>query len=323
MKKSVKTTLLVTILMLTSLSIAAQSSADAVQTESVPALLAKAKSAYQAQDYLAYRNTLERIRLMRPNNSEYMYQLVIAHALLDDKSAAYSMMLSMQQQGLSYDFSALDATANIRETEAFDYVNDLMIAAGNPMGEAETVFTLPDTVSMPEAIAWDESRQQFLIGTAKEGSILTVDEEGQVTELLRANDENGMWGVYGLLIDQENNRLWVSSASSPSFSAYDPINKGRSALFEFDLKTLELIADYPVPVDGRRNGLIFRTHMSSDRKYVGRALYKWAKKSRALQRATGHGNGKGTRPGGALGRHALETQSHPGDIARPGVVVPR
>jgi sugar lactone lactonase YvrE len=165
------------------------------------------------------------------------------------------MMLSMQQQGLSYDFSSLDATANIRETEAFDYVNDLMIAAGNPMGEAEPVFTLPDTVSTPEAIAWDESRQQFLIGTAKEGSILAVDNEGQLTELFRANEENGMWGVYGLLIDQKNNRLWVSSASSPTYSAYDPANKGRSALFEFDLKSLELIRHYPVPVDGRSHNL--------------------------------------------------------------------
>ena len=53
----------------------------------------------------------------------------------------------------------------------------------------------------------------------------------------------------------------------------------------------------PPDVEGDRNGLVFRTHQSSDRKYVGRALYHWAKKSRALQKATGHGNGKGLRPG--------------------------
>jgi len=53
----------------------------------------------------------------------------------------------------------------------------------------------------------------------------------------------------------------------------------------------------PVGPDGRRNGTIFRTHHSSDRKYVGRALYRWAKRNRALQKATGHGNGQGDRPG--------------------------
>jgi hypothetical protein len=61
----------------------------------------------------------------------------------------------------------------------------------------------------------------------------------------------------------------------------------------------ELLMDTFDPLDenGRRNGFIFRTHQSTHRKYVGRALYKWAKKSRALQRVTGHGNGKGTHPG--------------------------
>jgi sugar lactone lactonase YvrE len=180
-----------------------------------------------------------------------MYQLVLAHALLNEKTPAYNLMLSMQQQGLSYDFNLTDDSKNIRNTEVYDYVNDLMIKAGDPVGEAESVFTLPDTVVKPESIAWDEDRKQFLIGTVKEGSVIAVDQDGQMTELLKATEENGMWAVYGLLVDQARNRLWISSASTTAFSGFDPVNKGRSGLFEFDLKTLELIHQYPVPVDGR------------------------------------------------------------------------
>jgi len=65
-----------------------------------------------------------------------------------------------------------------------------------------------------------------------------------------------------------------------------------TTIFEFLMDTFD-----PLPEIGRRDGYVFRTHMSSDRKYVGRALYKWAKKTRALQKATGHGNGEGTLPG--------------------------
>ena len=217
MNKSVKIILLAIFLVLTSLPLAAQTSAEVAQPESVPALLAKAKSAYASQDYLTYRETLERLREMRPNNSEYMYQLVIAHSLLDEKTGAYNMMLNMQQQGLAYDFSLTDATASIRNTEVFDYVNDLLIAASKPVGESQPVFTLPETTGMPEAIAWDESRQKFLIGSAKDGSVIAVDKDGTVTELLMANEENGLWAIYGLLIDQANQRLWVTSASTPVF----------------------------------------------------------------------------------------------------------
>ena len=251
MKNSFITLLLAFTLLLGSLPLAAQTETAEELPDNVPALLAKANSAYAAKDYMTYRKVFQRISSMRPNNSEYMYQLVIAHALLDEKRQAYDLMLRMQQHGLSYDFTKTENTANIRGTEVFDYVNDLMVMAGEPIGESELAFTLPESVVFPETISWDESRQKFLIGTLDEGSILAVGEDGQVTELLKANEENGMWAVFDILVDQARNRLWVTSAAVPVFSGFDAVDKGRSALFEFDLKTLELIRRYPVPVDGR------------------------------------------------------------------------
>lgn len=235
--------------------LSAQTSKPEALPDNVPALLVKANEAYAAKDYATFRNALVQLNKMRPYNSEYMYKLVTAHALLDDKSAAYALMLSMQQQGLSYDFSMTDTTVNIRDTQVFDYVNDLMKIAGEPMGKSEPVLTLPDEVIMPEAIAWDESRQRFLIGTVAEGSIYAVGKDGESSELLRANNENGLWAILDILVDQQRNRLWVSSASMPAYLRFDPVDKGRSALFEFDLETLELVRRYPVPVDGRPHRL--------------------------------------------------------------------
>jgi len=255
LKKSLITLLLATILLLGSLPLAAQTETPEALPDNVPALLAKANSTYAAKDYLTYRKVLERLREMRPNNSEYMYQLVIAYALLDEKRQAYDLMLRMQQQGLAYDFTETDDSMNIRDTEVFDYVNDLMKRAAEPMGESEPVFTLPGNVVLPAAIAWDEGRQKFLVGTIAKGSILAVDKDGQISELLKASQENGMWAVFDILVDQSRNRLWVSSAATPGFSGLDPADKGRSALFEFDLETLQMIRRYPVPVDGRQHVL--------------------------------------------------------------------
>ena len=219
--------------------------------DNVPGLLVKSNEAYAAGDYLTFRRALESLHEKRPFNSEYMYQLVIAHALLDEKTPAYDLMLRMQQQGLAYDFNANEGTKNIRNTQVYDYVNDLMTKATEPLGESEAVFTLPDNVRMPEALAWDESRQKFLVGTVADGSVLAVGKDGQVSKLLEANDENGMWSVFDILVDESRNRLWVSSAATPVFSRFSAVDKGRSALFEFDLETLQLIHRHPVPVDGR------------------------------------------------------------------------
>jgi len=255
LNKIVLSSVMVMCLLLVSLPLTAQTDNPQTLPDNVPTLLVKANEAYAVKDYLTFRRALERLIEMRPYNSEYMYQLVIAHALLDEKSQAYEMMLGMQQQGLAYDFSIADSTTNIRNTEVFDYINDLMKIAAEPMGHSEPVFTLPDSVVMPETMAWDESRQKFLVGTVAEGSILAVGKDGQVNELLKANPENRMWAVFDILVDQARKRLWISSASMPGFLRFDPVDNGRSALFEFDLETLELINRYPVPVDGLHHNL--------------------------------------------------------------------
>jgi len=120
------------ILALGSLPIVAQTQATQPPPENVPALLVKANQAYADKDYAAFRKAMESLHRLRPNNSGYMYQLVIAYALLNEKTQAYNLMLQMQKQGLAYDFTTSEGTVNIRGTEVFDYVNDLMKAAGNP-----------------------------------------------------------------------------------------------------------------------------------------------------------------------------------------------
>ena len=243
------------VFLLLSFHLDAQTPAQTDLPENVPALLVKANEAYAAGDYMTFRRAMQKIRSMRPYNSEYMYQLVIAHALLDEKSAAYDLMLRMQQQGLSYDFTATESTRNIRNTEVFDYVNDLMKMAGNPIGEAEAMFTLPADVVMPEAITWDETRQKFLIGAVADGRIVAVGEDGQVEELIKADATNGLWAIFDILVDSARNRLWVTTAASAKFAGFDAIDKGRSALYEFNLETLEMIHRYPVPVDGKPHSL--------------------------------------------------------------------
>jgi len=253
--KSVTIFVLSLALAVSSFPLLVQGGKPAALPENVPALLVKANESYLAKDYDTFRNTLERLHAKRPNNSEYMYQLVIAYALLDMKSEAYNLMLQMQQQGLSYDFTLSDDTMNIRGTQVFGHVNELMTMAGKPVGDSEPVFELPGSVKLPETISWDESRQKFLVGTVAEGQILAVGKDGQVDELLKANAENGMWAILDILVDAPRNRLWVTSAAIPAFSGFDPVDKGRSVLVEFDLKTLELIHRYPVPVDGRPHAL--------------------------------------------------------------------
>jgi hypothetical protein len=159
-------------------------------------------------------------------------------------------MLKMQKQGLSYDLSMNPDIESIGNTEVFEYLNKMMIEAGQATGAAQVFSSLAGDQTDPAAIAWDDSRSSLLVGTQSKGAIIALNEDGASEILIEANDENGLWAIRGLYADSKSNRLWVSSASVPEFSVYQPHDKGRGALFEFNLETLELIAQFNVPVDG-------------------------------------------------------------------------
>jgi sugar lactone lactonase YvrE len=223
--------------------------------DSVVELRGLANQYYEQEDHVRFSAVMDKLVKLRPYNSEYMYQLTLSYALQGERRMAYDTMLKMQKQGLSYDFNNTEDSVLIRNTQVYDYVNDLMVRAGQPAGVADVQFTLPADVVMPETIAWDAAGNRFLVGTVRDGLVLEVSPTGETRELLRADTENGMWSVFDLAIDNERNRLWISSAANRNFSGFSIPDQGRSALFEYDLKTLELVRRYPVPVDGLSHSL--------------------------------------------------------------------
>ena len=237
---------------------AQQPAADAAAKPARPGvyeLREQANAAYRKEDYAAFRDAIAELHERRPYNGDYMSLLVVANALLGDRSGAYSTMLKMQQQGLAHDFNQSTETESIRGTEAYEYINDLLVQAAEPAGQAQLLFELPADLLLPTSMAWDASRAAYLVGDAREGAIHSVDSDGNVSKLLISNDENGLWAIFGLAVDAANNRLWVSSSASETHTGYDPIDAGRAALFEFELDTLEPVKRYPVPVDGRPHRL--------------------------------------------------------------------
>ena len=227
----------------------------AATKEEVAALEEQSLQAYAEENYVRYYASNMKLHKVRPYEPSYMANIIAACALVNRPRTAYHYLLQMQQQGFANDLNKNPDTQSIRDTEVWEYLVNLMVNAGFPNGSGEIAFTLPAEFARPAAITWDEGRGRFLVGTEQEGAIIAVSEDGSTQVLIQANDENGLWAIRGLHADQANNRLWVSSAAIPGFSSYQAIDKGRGALFEFDLKTLELKDRFNVPVDGLKHEL--------------------------------------------------------------------
>jgi hypothetical protein len=223
--------------------------------ESVAELEENSRQSYADGNYVRFYVANMKLHELRPYEPRYLENIIAACALVDRKRTAYHYLLQMQRQGFANDLSKNPDTESIRGTEVWTYLNDLMIGAGEPGGTGEVVFTLAAEQSSPVAISWDESRGLFLVGTETNGEVIAVSEDGSTQVLIEANSKNGLWAIRGLFVDAENNRLWVSSAAVPVFSAFEVTEKGRGALIEFDLKTLELKGRFNVPMNGQNHEL--------------------------------------------------------------------
>lgn len=210
----------------------------------IPGLEAMQQAAVEEENWLRLLQTTILLRKQQPYEPRHYVSMVQASAEMGRPTTAFHYMLQMQQQGLSYDFDQLPATENLRGTEVYIYLNDLLKRAGDPAGEAERVFDVDSKYANPTAMAWDPTREQFLISTAREGELLAMNDKGKAKVLLSAEDIDGMWAIMDVVVDAESNRLWLTSASIPVYEGFSEAEAGRSALFAFELDSLKLIGRY-------------------------------------------------------------------------------
>lgn len=248
------------------LAVAAQSAqqqpepaADAAPAQQQPApdqqmgyWFQKAANAYRRQDVEAWVEATQELHRLRPYNQDFMRHLVEGNARLGNLSAAFDMMLKMQQQGLSEDWSEIEAVEPLREHDLYKHLDTLMTEAGEPFGDVETWSELDAEYAMPEALAVDGEGRVF-VGTVRDGLVLTSDDGEDWETFASPEDMPQLQAVFDLLVDAERGHLWVATGSVPQFRGEPREDGVRSALLRLDLESGELQREYPISAGSGRN----------------------------------------------------------------------
>jgi len=220
-----------------------------------PSLQRLSLQAFAEQNYAQAERITEHTLNLRPYDGSLMAQLVVAYALQEKRTKAYNLMLVMQQQGLWYDFDAFAQTEVIRDTQSYEYINDLLKQAGEPLVTSTTAFSLPADSVLPEAIAWDAKNSQFLIGTVRDATIRVLDSNGQPVESAPKFVIEDAMSVFDIAIDNGRRELWASTTAVGQQKGYKQADYGNNALLKFDLDSGELKAQYSISPDGQPHGL--------------------------------------------------------------------
>lgn len=202
----------------------------------------------QSGDFANEAKAWARAVKLRPHLGRYKVELAAAYAQQDLKSEAYNALLELQTQGYAYELGKDPRFAKIATTEVWQYILKGLDSNRAPYGDATKVHSIPAKHELIESLAWDPTRKQLLVGSAREGKVFIVGKDGTLAPLASADDENGMWSVFDLAVDAKRGVLWVASTAVPHFSGYDPkADLGLAGVFKFDLKTGKFLKKFLSP----------------------------------------------------------------------------
>lgn len=212
--------------------------------------------------------TLERLIQLFPNSGNLRLQLAMVYAGLDKKTETYDTLLRLINQGYYYDIGKDPRFEGAHGTRVWDYIVKTFEDNNKPFGEGKVAFDLPNTDSLFESIAWDSKRKQFLVGSVRDGGIYIADGKGGVKEFIKANETNGLMGVFGLAVDAAHDKLYVISNGVPHFNHFDASMAGKAGVYEFVLSSGKFVRKSLLPVDDGRHILSSITIDTQGKVYV-------------------------------------------------------
>lgn len=222
-------------------------------------------------DTKRFTRAVQRLTELLPDSGQLKLQLAMIYASQNDKTRAYDVLVRMQGQGYGYDISKEPRFEPIHGTKVWDYIVANMQANAKPFGEGKVAFELPKGDYLFESIGYDPARQQFLVGSAREGKVYLADQNGKISDFIAANAENGMWAVLDLAVDAAHDKVYVASADIAYYKAFDSASFGQTGIFEFQLSSGKFLHKYLLAEPGKVHTLTSLTVGKDGRVYAADA----------------------------------------------------
>jgi sugar lactone lactonase YvrE len=195
--------------------------------------------------------TLQRLNVLQPNNGDLKLALATTYALQGEKSKTYDLLLTMQKSGFGYDLSGNPNFGKVSDTKVWTYIVDSLKTNMKSFGEGSVAFSFPKGDTLIESLVFDPKRKQFLAGSVREGKVYLVDKSGKLQDFIVPNAENGLWSVYAMAADDDDDALYVASTSSVYFKGFAQGDYGKAGVFKFRLSTGKLLSKYLLESDGQ------------------------------------------------------------------------
>lgn len=201
-----------------------------------------ARKAYQEKDYSSFLENVKLAAELRPNHPRLMYNLAVAYALNGKSTDALTWLRKTAEMGLVFPVSTDHDFDSLQKLPEFNALLKQFEKNKAPKISSLHAFTVHEKGLIPESVAYDEEAEVFYLSSVYKRKILSVRKSGEVKVF--AGEADGLWSVMGMKVDRARRLLWVCTTAHPQMANFLKEDKGKSALFKYDLKTAKLLAKY-------------------------------------------------------------------------------
>lgn len=194
------------------------------------------------------------IAALAPSHPGVVYEVARALARRGRADSAIATLLRLAAMGDTRDPHGDVVFIPLRTARGYITARNRLLANQLPILDGSLAFQLPDPDFLPEALAYDSTRQRFLVGSLHRRVIVAVTPNGVVTPFI--NGASGMLRVVGIHIDAERGRLWFATWAPDSTRLSDSSEApSATRLFLADLETGRVQRSW-VPDGGRPGHLL-------------------------------------------------------------------
>ena len=201
-----------------------------------------ARKAYQEKNYSSFLENMKQANQLRPNHPRLIYNLAVAYALNGNSSESIKWLRKTADMGLVFSAGSDHDFDSLRTHPEFNAVIRQFEKNKAPKINSLHAFTIYEKGLIPESVAYDVTAQVFYVSSVYRRKILSVTKTGEVKVF--ASEADGLWSVMGMKVDQERHVLWVCTTAHPQMTNFAAEDKGKTALFKYDLKSGKLLAKY-------------------------------------------------------------------------------
>ena len=217
----------------------------------VDPLVGAAQEAISVKDWGRLEQITRRLTELRPHNGNFALEHAASIALQGDRTRAYDLLLRLNETGWGFDLADDPRFDKIKGTEVWDFIAERSAQVLTPQGQGAVALSLPADDLMLEALTFDPTRKEFLLGAVRQPTIFRLADGGKLEPLIKGDADNHLWGVYDMAVDAKRDRLWVATMASAMTDDIAGQDYGRAAVLAFKLSDGSFVSRHQPPADGR------------------------------------------------------------------------